>query len=88
VVWETTDIAKCKIIIPRISFHILEKESIEVLFIGECGSGKSTTINSLLGGDKCSTGKTFRLNGLTGEVQQYPVTLLMRNDAPTGKSYV
>lgn len=43
----------------------------KVVFIGMPGSGKSSTINILLGKEECETGLTFMKGGLTKKFQQY-----------------
>lgn len=43
----------------------------KVVFIGMPGSGKSSTINILLGKEECETGLTFMKGGLTKTFQQY-----------------
>lgn len=43
----------------------------KVVFIGMPGSGKSSTINILLGREECQTGQTFMKGGLTKKFQQY-----------------
>ncbi|XP_062566426.1 GTPase IMAP family member 9-like isoform X2 [Saccostrea cucullata] len=41
---------------------------IEVLFLGECGAGKSSTINNILGMKASKEGKTFCRDGMTKDI--------------------
>lgn len=50
---------------------ILPEHCKKVVFIGLPGSGKSLTINILLGREECQTGQTFMKGGLTKTFQQY-----------------
>lgn len=43
--------------------------TLNVLFIGTPGAGKSSTINILLGKDVCEFGQTFKTSGITEELQ-------------------
>lgn len=45
------------------------EETLNVLFIGMPGAGKSSTINILVGRDVCEFGQTFRPCGITEELQ-------------------
>lgn len=46
-----------------------DSENIQVVFIGEPGSGKSSVINILLGKEQCEAGQTLQLGGKTKESQ-------------------
>lgn len=46
-----------------------DSENIQVVFIGEPGSGKSSVINILLGKEQCEAGQTLQSGGKTKESQ-------------------
>lgn len=47
------------------------ENTLNVLFIGMPGSGKSSTINILLGKKKCKSGLTLNTKGITLEMDAY-----------------
>lgn len=49
------------------------------------GSGKSSTINILLGKKKCKSGSTFDTKGITQEIETYEFEFDLESDKEIGK---
>lgn len=62
-----------------------EETCVNVLFIGTPGSGKSSTINVLLGRNECASGQTFETSGITHEMKKYRLKLQLTSEKEIGK---
>lgn len=67
-------------------FFSSENTSVSVLFIGMPGSGKSSTINILLGKNECKSGSTFNTKGITREIKSYKLEFQLESKIEIGKN--
>lgn len=67
-------------------FFSSENTSVSVLFIGMPGSGKSSTINILLGKNECKSGSTFDTKGITREIKSYKLEFQLESKIEIGKN--
>lgn len=67
-------------------FSSSENTSVSVLFIGMPGSGKSSTINILLGKNECKSGSTFATKGITREIKSYKLEFQQESKIKIGKN--
>lgn len=56
-----------------------------VLFIGMPGSGKSSTINILLGKKECKSGSTLDTKGITRKIKKYKFEFQLKSKIEIGK---
>lgn len=66
-------------------FFFPGKLRVNVLFIGMPGSGKSSTINILLGKKNCKSGQTFSKRGITQENKKYELDFQIKSLIELGK---